>query len=321
MPQAADDQPKQEAGETGAQEQPATPADGAMPAPQETSGEAGANIGAAEGAPSAAAPRRRRRRRRRKGPRPADGAPVSAEGQTPVGDTTAEPGQTAVASPAAIPPPNPQGPRDRGPGERRFRDRRPRPAVPGEAGAGPQTPRPPGSGPRAPGERRFRDRRPRHGTPAAEGAPAPGAAEPRAPEQGRREPGPRDAHPRGDRRRDERPRGPKKGKFGDRRDAPFKKPEPKLYSLESVVDRGFEEVADTANEGETKRVDWTILKRTVADQRSAKPVSAIYLLRRDGVDAEFGNLSAARLAVNKTIVHPEKLTKAKGDYGAGGKKK
>jgi len=83
-----------------------------------------------------------------------------------------------------------------------------------------------------------------------------------------------------------------------------------------VVDRGFEDVADEANQGATRRVDWTIVKRTVADQRSAKAVSAVYVLKRDGVVTDFVNLAAARAAVNKTIVHPEKLTRAKADYGS-----
>jgi hypothetical protein len=81
-----------------------------------------------------------------------------------------------------------------------------------------------------------------------------------------------------------------------------------------VVDRGFEDVAAESNDGTTRRVDWTIVKRTVADQRSTKAVSAVYVLRRDGVDTEFAQLSAARAAVNKTIVHPEKLTRPKTDY-------
>jgi hypothetical protein len=81
-----------------------------------------------------------------------------------------------------------------------------------------------------------------------------------------------------------------------------------------VVDRGFEDVADPANEGATRRVEWTIVKRTVADQRSARPVSAVYLLKRDGTDTEFAQLGAARAAVHKTIVHPEKLTRPKTEY-------
>ena len=47
------------------------------------------------------------------------------------------------------------------------------------------------------------------------------------------------------------------------------------------------------------------------------------VLRRDGVDTEFAHLSAARAAVNKTIVHPEKLTRSKADHATtkgGGKK-
>ena len=88
-----------------------------------------------------------------------------------------------------------------------------------------------------------------------------------------------------------------------------------------MVDRGFEDVAppppaegEAPAEGGTRRVDWTIVKRTLADQRAAKTVSAQYILKRDGAETEFPNLGAARAAVNKTIVHPEKLTKAKADY-------
>jgi len=73
-------------------------------------------------------------------------------------------------------------------------------------------------------------------------------------------------------------------------------------------------VADAATEGATRRVDWTILKRTTADQRTARVLSAIYVLRRDGVETEFAQLSAARAAVNKTIVHPEKLTLSKAQH-------
>jgi hypothetical protein len=80
-----------------------------------------------------------------------------------------------------------------------------------------------------------------------------------------------------------------------------------------VVDRGFD---DVEGEAETRRVHWTILKRTTADQISRKPVSAVYVLQRDGNDSEFPNLGAARSAVNKTIVHPEKLTRSKEEYAA-----
>ena len=129
-----------------------------------------------------------------------------------------------------------------------------------------------------------------------------------------------------------RERGPRRGKGGkpfgkggdrDRggRDNRRDKPAPKLYSFESVVDHGFEDVAmppptegEAPAEGGTRRVDWTIVKRTVADQRAAKTVSAQYILKRDGAETEFPNLGAARAAVNKTIVHPEKLTRPKADY-------
>ncbi len=141
----------------------------------------------------------------------------------------------------------------------------------------------------------------------------------------------REGQPRDSERRD-RDRGPRRGKGGkpfgkggdrDRggRDGRRDKPAPKLYSFELVVDRGFEDVAvpppaegEASVEGGTRRVDWTIVKRTVADQRAAKTVSAQYILKRDGAEMEFPNLGAARAVVNKTIVHPEKLTRAKTDY-------
>ncbi len=202
---------------------------------------------------------------------------------------------------------------------------------------------PPERGPRFPRPRRRRDRRGPHVPGAAPGAPgqsepAAGAAD-QGPRQDRRPRAPREggdrgrggqdrggqdrgAQDRGGRDRDRRDRGPREGKkgfgkkpgFGRDRDGPRQREAPKLYSFESVVDRGFEEVPDPANEGATKRVDWRIVKRTVADQKSAKPVSAVYLLRRESGDQDFANLAAARAAVNKTIVHPEKLTRAKADY-------
>jgi hypothetical protein len=43
-------------------------------------------------------------------------------------------------------------------------------------------------------------------------------------------------------------------------------------------------------------------------------MSASYVLQRDGAETEFPSLGAARSVVNKTIVHPEKLTRAKADY-------
>ncbi|HLY44143.1 MAG TPA: hypothetical protein VKQ73_01085 [Stellaceae bacterium] len=80
-----------------------------------------------------------------------------------------------------------------------------------------------------------------------------------------------------------------------------------------MVDRGFDDVEE---EAATRRIHWTIVKRTTADQISRKAISAAYVLQRDGVDSEFHNLGAARAAVNKTIVHPEKLTRSKAEYAA-----
>src|SRR5205085_3309997 len=97
-----------------------------------------------------------------------------------------------------------------------------------------------------------------------------------------------------------------------RRDAP-RQIERKLYSIDSVVDRGFDDVEEEAG---TRRVHWTIVKRTTADQVSRKAVSARYVLQRDGVDSEFPSLGGARDAVNKKIVHPEKLTRSKAEYAA-----
>ena len=80
-----------------------------------------------------------------------------------------------------------------------------------------------------------------------------------------------------------------------------------------MVDRGFEDVEEEAG---TRRVHWTIVKRTVADQISRKPLSATYVVQRDGSDSEFPSLGTARSAVNKTIVHPEKLTLSKAEHAA-----
>jgi hypothetical protein len=128
----------------------------------------------------------------------------------------------------------------------------------------------------------------------------------------------RESHARGPRRphQKDEARGPNHRRHGRERGELRKKSEPKLYRLESIVDRGFEDVADPATEGATRRVDWVILKRTTADQRTARALSAVYVLRRDGSDTEFAHLSAARAAVNKTIAHPEKLTLSKADHAA-----
>ncbi len=99
------------------------------------------------------------------------------------------------------------------------------------------------------------------------------------------------------------------------RDVPQRRPEPRLYALESVVDRGFEDVPDEID-GAIRRVHWTITKRTVADQQSGKPMTTAYVLKRDGVDTEFPSLGTARMAANKTIVHPEKLTLSKAEHAA-----
>jgi len=115
---------------------------------------------------------------------------------------------------------------------------------------------------------------------------------------------------------DRRDRGLRGRSPGRGREAAPRKPEQKLYALESVVDRGFEDITDDTGEGGTRRIHWTIVKRTVADQKSGKAMSAAYVLQRDGVEAEFPNLGAARAAVNKTIVHPEKLTLSKAEHVA-----
>ncbi|HKS88621.1 MAG TPA: hypothetical protein VJR70_04200, partial [Stellaceae bacterium] len=106
--------------------------------------------------------------------------------------------------------------------------------------------------------------------------------------------------------------GPRDGPPGRGRAGP-RPVERKLYSFDSVVDRGFDDVEE--EEG-TRRVHWTIVKRTTADQVSRKAMSAVYVLQRDGIDSEFPNLGAARAAVNKTIVHPEKLTRSKAEHAA-----
>jgi hypothetical protein len=125
----------------------------------------------------------------------------------------------------------------------------------------------------------------------------------------RRERGDRGSRSRG-------PGGARDGQRGRGRE-PLRRPvEQKLYALESLVDRGFEDVPDEGEDSGTRRVPWTIVKRTVADQKSSKAMSAIYVLQRDGGEMEFPNLGAARAAANKTIVHPEKLTMSKAEHAA-----
>jgi hypothetical protein len=83
-----------------------------------------------------------------------------------------------------------------------------------------------------------------------------------------------------------------------------------------MVDRGFEDVSDEAEDSGTRRVHWTIVKRSVADQKSGKAMATTYVLQREGAETEFPNLGAARAAANKTIVHPEKLTMSKAEHVA-----
>jgi len=134
--------------------------------------------------------------------------------------------------------------------------------------------------------------------------------------ESRDRPGQRDRGPPGNRREGGRDAGPRDRRGrppGRGRDAAPRRVERKLYQIDSVVDRGFEDVEE---EGGSRRVHWTILKRTTADQISRKPLSAVYVLQRDGADSEFPSLGAARNAVNKTIVHPEKLTRSKAEHAA-----
>jgi hypothetical protein len=172
---------------------------------------------------------------------------------------------------------------------------------------------------------RQRNRRPRGDRPGERPAGEPGASPAR---ENRPE---RDRWGAGNGARDDRRRDGQGGRRDDRRDGARgrrdgrtgrdgrgrsdgpKKIERKLYTYDSVVDRGFEDVEEEAG---TRRVHWTIVKRTVADQISRKPMSQSYVLQRDGADSEFPNLGAARNAVNKTIVHPEKLTLSKAEHAA-----
>lgn len=126
---------------------------------------------------------------------------------------------------------------------------------------------------------------------------------------GRRRDGPSRDGPRREGRPGRRDgRGGRPGERGEPR-----RIERKLYTLDAVVDRGFEDVEEEAG---SRRVHWTIVKRTVADQISRKPMSQNYVLQRDGADSEFPTLGAARDAVNKKIVHPEKLTLSKAEHAA-----
>jgi hypothetical protein len=267
----------------------------------------------------------------------ASGAPTTGEASGPEGAPAGEEGAVASA-------PTPSGPRlgpDGQPLRRRRRRRRPpqyggaadtasgdAQAAPGEASA----PNDASPDRRPPRPRNRRPRRDRPGERPAAGGESAEAREP-GPDRGERRSaggrGPRD----GDRRRegpagrrDDRPGrrdsrdgrgrdGRGRGRDGhgrDRGDAP-KRVERKLYSIDSIVDRGFEDVED---ESGARRVHWTIVKRTVADQITRKPMSQSYVLQREGVDSDFPSLGAARDAVNKKIIHPEKLTLSKAEHAA-----
>lgn len=304
MPHMSDDPPQDETSESSG-DPPTAPQPGDAPSPPPDGD-------AASTAKTGEAPRRRpRRRRRRKGPRPTGDAatPASGDGQGPATVAAGAPSPAGTAEPAPGQRPRARGPRRPAELYGPFRPRPRESAPPRAEQYGPFRPRrlregaAPGAAPREP---RRRERNPSDAGPreprARTGAP---------PDRAARAPGPRDQGPRG-----QRPQGPGKRPDARRRDGPPPRPEPKLYTMELVVDRGFEDVPDEANEGATRRVNWTIVKRTVADQRSAKQVSANYVLRRDEVDTDFPSLSAARATVNKTIVHPEKLTRSKADHDA-----
>ena len=284
-------------------------------------------------------PPRRRRRRRRGPPREpaARGTPASNDAQAEEGISadSAESAEESTSGGDAAQSPPLEGVPARGTvtrehPRRRYRHGRPpregsRPdrhvGSEGEIGSETASGATSQNGPASIGRSRFhgpRNRRPRHEGPSGGEPQSAGSPEPRPQGTESREPGARtaDRRDRADRSRGPRGTGARNRHQGGGRDAPQKKPDQKLYALESVVDRGFEDVAEEAGDGDTRRVHWTIVKRTVADQKSGKPMSAVYVLRREGIDAEFPNLGAARAAVNKTIVHPEKLTMSKAEHAA-----
>jgi len=168
---------------------------------------------------------------------------------------------------------------------------------------------------------RPQGRGPRHrgaddATPQAAGAPRRGMSQGGPRELGAPDSELRDRGDRGDPgARGKRPGG-RDGPPGRGRDAQARRVEQKLYTLESMVDRGFEDVPDEAEDSGIRRVHWTIAKRSVADQKSGKAMSTTYVLQREGAETEFPNLGAARTAANKTIVHPEKLTLSKAEHAA-----
>lgn len=321
----------------------------ASPSPGDTAPEVAVAQTARSGAGEPNEQRPRRRRRRRRPPQPGTAAaegpamPTSDESAPPDALDDAAPGatesdrtlhlrlpqrQTANAHEAAADAPADeagglsaaraprQAERDKqtapGVGTLRRRRRRRPPAISAAANGTSVPDAPSGAEPRP--SRGPRPRRPR--SERAGGLARPGAAAGPPRERSatdRREPASRDrgarrAGPSGSQRRaSDRRRG---------RDAPPNRPPQKLYTLESMVDRGFEDVADETTENATRRVHWTILKRSIADQNSGKPMSTAYVLQREGAETEFANLGAARAAANKTIIHPEKLTLSKAEHAA-----
>jgi len=285
--------------------------------------------GAPRGDDGSVRPPFHRLRRRRRPPRQTPPRPAPAEGGGRAGEDIAAGDAADGAASEGLAPQDllsAPAPDQRSSEHRRPRRRHRRPAPAGD-GAGPRAgseagtssaavvevtshsdPAPSPSFPRVRGREgwgrmdRPRNRRAREAGPRQE---------PRA--TSRREP---DRRERTSPRRGVAGRNSKTRQTGRGREAAPKKPEQKLYALESIVDRGFEDVTDEMDESATRRVHWAIVKRTVADQKSGKPMSAIYVLQREGVEAQFPNLGAARAAVNKTIIHPEKLTVSKAEHAA-----
>ncbi len=270
---------------------------------------------------------RSRRRRRRKPPGAVTAAPGSETAVASDAGSVAAAGETPVSRPQRLGPdgqPLPPRPPRLGPDgqplpPRPRRRRRRRPPQLGGAGdntaAAPEGQREVRTGGTRPPRR---DRRP--GPPGDRGQRPEGQGQPGPRREGQgwgdRERGPRregqgrDGRPgRGDRRDG---RGQGRGGPGRGRDDRPRREELKLYSFDSVVDRGFEDVEEEG--AETRRVHWTIVKRTVANQITRKPMSQNYVLQREGADSEFPTLGAARDAVNKKIVHPEKLTLSKAEH-------
>lgn len=275
-------------------------------------GEAGAAPASADAARGATGYLRLPVRGRRRLPRPPGLQRGAADGAPPNGDAQAdgaEAGGTRVAGEY--------------PSRHRRRRSRPPPRI-GDAlpagqdrlasgalqdAGGPPRARGPN---RRPGQERSRDTQPA----------GPGDRQDRGPRRGPRDGdngAPRLREPFGRDDRGARSRGPGgrgDGARGRGRDAPARRVEQKLYTLESMVDRGFDDVADEAEDSGSRRVHWTIVKRSVADQKSGKAMSTTYVLQREGAETEFPNLGAARMAANKTIVHPEKLTMSKAEHVA-----